>query len=385
MNIAILISNFPPGRASGSELQAQTLAARLSADHRVTVITSRDPVNLPEVEELDGYTVRRFADATALRWIEGSWRERLLSSVPRTARELRWKVVAKRTFVRQIRMITPRPDVLLCFSTETGTGGVAAGRRLRIPAVVWIRSERDYQLDSWMRRRVAIDTWARASGVCVQTAIGRAALVRELERVSSHHLPMILEKLEVIGNGVNLPERSTLPADGPVLSVGRLIPSKGMDVVIEACAKVGRPLVIAGRGPEQARLEERASALGAEVHFAGFVDRDALDKLYCSASVVVLASQLEGLPNVLLEAMAYGRPVVATACGGIPELITDGINGLLVPMGDPIALAAALDRLSAELATAIRIADAARATAEGFAWERIQSRLENSLEHWRDG
>jgi glycosyltransferase involved in cell wall biosynthesis len=90
-----------------------------------------------------------------------------------------------------------------------------------------------------------------------------------------------------------------------------------MDVVLEACAIARRPLVLAGSGPERAALEARAVALGAEVRFAGFVGREALATLYQEASVVVLAARRgEGLPNVLLEAMAHGRPVVATACAG---------------------------------------------------------------------
>lgn len=383
MNIVILVTSFPPGPASGAELQAQAWAERLSARHRVTVITGREPPSLPALESRDGYSIHRLGDAAAFRWLKGR-QLKLRSLVPEPVRHLRWKIFAGNAIARQVATIEPTPDVLLCFMTpDAGVAGVAVGRRLGIPAVVWVRSEGEYQLATWHHRRVMPDTWVRAAGVCVQSATGRLDLLRRLQEVSPTSRAVIEGKLEVIGNGVTLPEHLPLPHDGPVLSVGRLIPSKGMDVVIEACASLGRPLVIAGSGSSQPALEAQASALGAEVHFAGLVDHDRLATLYRSASVVVLASRREGMPNVILEAMAHGRPVVATPCGGIPELITDGVNGLLVPQDDPGALAAALDRLFTEPELAERLAAEARATAEGFAWESLQPKLEEALERWR--
>jgi len=99
--------------------------------------------------------------------------------------------------------------------------------------------------------------------------------------------------------------------------------------------------------------------------------------------VVVLASRREGLPNVLLEAMAHGRPVVATPVGGIPDLIQDDVNGLLVPVGDPVALASVLTRLAADPALGVRLGAAARRTAEGFDWSLVQPQLVAILERWR--
>jgi glycosyltransferase involved in cell wall biosynthesis len=166
--------------------------------------------------------------------------------------------------------------------------------------------------------------------------------------------------------------------------VGRLISDKGMDVLIDACAAAGRPLVIAGSGPERAALEARATRSGVAVRFAGFVGREALATLYRESSAVVLAARRgEGLPNVLLEAMAHGRPVVATPCAGTRDLLEDGANGWLVPAGDVGALAEALRRLHAEPAMAARLGAAGRATAERFAWEHVQPRLEAALERWR--
>jgi glycosyltransferase involved in cell wall biosynthesis len=169
-----------------------------------------------------------------------------------------------------------------------------------------------------------------------------------------------------------------------VLSVGRLIPHKGMDVAIEACAGLGRRLVVAGTGPERERLESLARTRALEAEFAGHLGRDALAAAYAGASCVVLAARAgEGLPNVLLEAMAWGRPVVATPVAGVRDLVLDGVNGLVVPPNDAAALRAALARLTGEPGLATRLGAGARRTAEGFAWERVRPRLEAVLERWR--
>lgn len=380
MNIAIFVWNFPPGPASGSEYQAQAWAERLSENHRVTVITAELP-GAPTVEMRDGFVVRRLKRLSLAKWLDGRPRTLLRSVVPQQLRGLRLTLFGQREIRRHLTAIERRPDVLLCFGTPAIIAS-SAGRRLGIPTVVWIRSEAEYQLNSRYMRRTYPKIWARADGVFVQSEIGKADLLAELQRVSPLQLAAVKDKIEVIGNGVDLPDLVPWTAGGPVLSVGRLIPAKGMDVVIEACAKVGRPLVIAGRGPERAALEDLASALCVNVRFVGFVDRDALAELYHSTSVVVLASHHEGLPNVLLEAMAHGRPVVATTVGGIPDLIADDVNGQLVPPQDPIALAAALDRLFKEPDTSARLAAAARATAEGFSWGILQHKLETALTRW---
>lgn len=365
MNIAILIGHFPPGSFGGAELQAQGWAERLSAHHQVTVITRRDPADQPARETRDGYTVVRLP----------------VSKVPV------WRTFADLASIEHaVAQLEPRPDVLLCFQTFiSGLAGTRAGKRLGIPAVVWIRGEAEYRMrDSRLFAWVSPRVWSAAAGVLVQSEANRADLLAELERVAPARVQGVRGKLSVIENGLELPESTPVPAAGPVLSVGRLIADKGMDRVIDACAASGRALVIAGDGPERAALEARARERGADVTFTGFLGRAALAARYAEASVVVLAAlRGEGLPNVLIEAMAHGRPVVATPCAGTRDLLADGANGLVVPAGDRAALTQALQRLAADPALAARMAAAGRATAERFDWRRVQPRLETALERWR--
>src|SRR5207245_603208 len=135
-----------------------------------------------------------------------------------------------------------------------------------------------------------------------------------------------------------------------VAAVGRLVPQKGFDVLLEAFARLDAPevdLLIAGDGPERRRLEalRERLGLGARVHLLGAVDRATVASLYQGARLVVCPSRWEGLPLVCLEAMASGRAVVASRVDGIPDAVGDGETGLLVQPEDPVALAGALRAL----------------------------------------
>jgi glycosyltransferase involved in cell wall biosynthesis len=140
----------------------------------------------------------------------------------------------------------------------------------------------------------------------------------------------------------------TAEGDGPlVLSVGRLARQKGIDLLVRAVARLreevpGLRLAVAGDGPEGPRLERLACELGVERRVRWLGARPEIAGLLSAADLVAVPSRSEGLPYVVLEALALGRPVVAAAVGGIPELVRDGEEGWLVPPGDVEALAAAL-------------------------------------------
>ena len=140
--------------------------------------------------------------------------------------------------------------------------------------------------------------------------------------------------------------------EGPVvLFVGRLVPVKGVDVLLQAMARVNARLAIVGTGPQEQNLRQLAVVLGVRASFFGALPHEQLRVLYapsdCLAvsSVVLSNGYADGRPTVLPEAMASGLPVVATRSGGIPDLIHDGENGLLVPPGDAEALADALNQV----------------------------------------
>jgi glycosyltransferase involved in cell wall biosynthesis len=140
-----------------------------------------------------------------------------------------------------------------------------------------------------------------------------------------------------------------------LLAVGRLVEKKGFDILIEAVASLRLPfhLRIVGEGPERERLEALicARGLAGQVTLCGAKSHEELPAEYAAAHVVVVPSVVDrsgdrdGLPNVVLEAMACGRPVVATGAGAITSVVIQGDNGMLVPERDPQALCAVLDLL----------------------------------------
>lgn len=363
MNLAFLIGRFPPGVYGGAEIQAEGWARRLADRHRITVVTRHVDLKLPALETRDGFTVRRLPVAP--------WPGlRSVLDVARTG--------------RAVAALEPRPDLLLCFQTfVSGLAGVRAQARIGVPAVVWVRGEDEYRPASATTRLISVRVWDRARGVLVQSEANRALVLQALERLAPARAARVAEKISVVPNGLDLPE-AQFERGGRVLVVGRMIRDKGVDVVLDAVAGMRGLVTVAGDGPERARLEAQALRLGLDARFEGNVARDRLERLYREAACVVLASRRgEGLPNVMLEAFGHARPVVATPISGVRDLVVDGVNGLLVPPGDVGALRAALTRLFHERGLADRLGQAARETAERFAWDRVRPALEEALERWR--
>lgn len=206
-------------------------------------------------------------------------------------------------------------------------------------------------------------------------------------------IPQSMTKNRVIPMGIYPEEFNAKPhcdikGQKIILFVGRLIPLKGTSILIKALRIIhlddsSIQLFIVGEGPEQIFLEKLASDLEVlpSVRFLGNLPRNELGMYYKNASVFVLPSitykdQSEGLGVVLLEAMASGAPVIGTDTGGIPDIIKDGINGLLVPPGDPYALADAIIRIieNPDLTNQFREAGL-KTVHERFSWEKISDQF----------
>lgn len=167
--------------------------------------------------------------------------------------------------------------------------------------------------------------------------------------------------VRVIPSGVDVPGDVGEEAAPPeVLYAGRLSPEKGVLELVEAAA--GMKLVVAGDGPLRARVP---NALG-------FVPHDELQRLYARAAVVACPSRREGFGVACLEAMAHGRPVVATDVGGLRDLVVDGETGLVVPPRDPAALRVALQLLLGDPDLRRKLGAAGRERAGShFSWEAV--------------
>lgn len=203
--------------------------------------------------------------------------------------------------------------------------------------------------------------------------------------------------VHVIHSSLNLPELSFV-RDGrlqrKLLSVGRLVPMKGFDILLDALAElrtrgIDFTCTVIGEGPERARLENQRTALGLDaiVEFPGAMAQAEVVRHMTESTLMVLPcvvapnGQSDGIPNVLMESMATGLPVVSTRISGIPELVEDGVSGRLVAPGDAIALADAVQALFDDPRHCDSLAEAGRRKVERDFDVRIEAgRL---LEHFR--
>lgn len=188
---------------------------------------------------------------------------------------------------------------------------------------------------------------ARAAFAVAISSFGRSQLCRWSDPA---HWP----RIRVVHCGIDptaFPDPAPLPAGGPhLVAIGRLAEQKGFALLIEALALAaprhpGLHLTLVGDGPLRATLQ--AQARGLPVTFAGWQDEAGVRAALAAAQALIVPSFAEGLPVVIMEAMAAGRPVIATAIAGVPELVLPGQTGWLVPAGDAGALAEAVDALAA--------------------------------------
>jgi glycosyltransferase involved in cell wall biosynthesis len=209
------------------------------------------------------------------------------------------------------------------------------------------------------------------------------ALAEKMRSIGIHS-----DKIVVLPNGVDLEffspgnqdiERQRLGLTGPVLlSAGALKTAKGHDIAIELLTRAPDvTLVVAGGGPDEDKLHSLARQLGVQhrVRFTGRIGPSDLLAYYRAADALVLMSEREGMPNVILESLACGTPVIASPVGGIPEMINKPEVGLLVRQRDVDGLEEAWHELQLDLPQA----DSVRACAKKYSWDRSIQGLKNVI------
>lgn len=191
----------------------------------------------------------------------------------------------------------------------------------------------------------------------------------------------------VVPNGVESTDAPRQTRQGglnelDVVTVSRLVPVKRVDVLLEAIALTeGVNLEIVGDGPERTRLERRAEALGLDgrVRFAGAVPHEEALRRIAAADVVALASEHEGFPHVVGEALASGTPVVAARAGAIPEMLRNGVDGFVVDPATPESFAGRLAELRADAGLLRWLSSAAREAGAGWSVRACADRVESAL------
>ena len=286
-----------------------------------------------------------------------------------------------------------RADVL--YASATYAAAAAASVVARRPLVVKLVSDPAYERASrWKLFSGTLEEFQRARPARVRLL--RAMRTTVLRRAVTIVVPSAYQaeiargwglrddRIHVLTNPAP-PPRKVAPehlASGTFVFVGRLTRAKALWIAIDAISLVPEArLVVVGDGPDRAELEQRAqsSAAADRIEFRGSRSRDDALEIVAGATAALLSSDYENLPHSAVEALSVGVPVVATAVGGVPEVVHHDRNGLLVPPGRPDELAAAILRVLDEVGLRDRLAAGAKPSVEAISSEAVYGRLESLL------
>lgn len=310
-----------------------------------------------------GHSIVPVGPSKGCGWLAGQFRD--VGFDPQTftlRRPLDWQCL--RGMIDLLRR--HRVDVVHSHEFTMAVYGAAAARWIGIPHIITMHGSQ-YVTSKW--RRQMLLRWAfRSSTTTVAVSHDtKRHLMKELSledgalRVVQNGVPVRRGDRAVVRAELGLSDQHTL-----VLAVGSLVPRKGHAVLIEALATLGAGpwmLAIAGGGAERDRLRALAESKGLAAHVTLLGHREDVPDLLAASDIFVMPSLWEGLPLALLEAMLAGKPVIASRTSGIPEAVSDGVDGLLTTPGSVAELAGVLRTVLDDPRTRERLGAAALARA----------------------
>ena len=278
-------------------------------------------------------------------------------------------------------VLTVKPDYIISFVFTTNILILLATRFLNCPLIISERNHPDYGRKTrliwyWLRRIL----YPLADHLVVQTRE-----IKEWFRLYNNSIHIIANPAKVIQESTESGPEISLPPGKRIIAMGQLSSQKGFDLLLDIFANIHRTyqewnLIILGTGPLREDLISQAGQLGIErfIHLPGMVANPFSVLKKCD--LFVLSSRYEGFPNVLLEAMASGLPVISFECPSGPgEIIQNGVNGILVPAEDTVALERALYELIENKELRDRLGNEAQKICERYATTKIMKQWERLL------
>lgn len=330
----------------GIEHRNHEIAKRLSSRHEIIVLTARLP-GTEEEEKMDGYRIvrlpSRFIGDYNPPYVNTPGVLEALESLDADVVDFHYRWAP--SYTRAMRRYNGR--WMFTFHNTYGEGSGASRMLSTINDALFCRLIHD-------RRTICVSNFVR-------------------DDLLTHGFRE--ELTDVVSLGVNMYDGATSEEDF-ILFTGRLVGTKGVRYLIEAMRSVDSRLVIMGQGPEAERLKALAKRFGVEdkVTFTGHVSEEEKVRLMSSCKIFAIPSLFESFGLAVAEAMTYGKPVVASDVGGLPEVVGDG--GILVPPRSPSDIAAALNRLLKDDDLRHDMGQRAKRHIARFSWDNIASRME---------
>jgi glycosyltransferase involved in cell wall biosynthesis len=341
----VQVNGFHYPFMGGIEHRLHHICRRLGREHEIFVLTSRLP-GTEEREEMDGYTVirlpSRFIKVYNPPYVHISGVREALKKLQPDLVDLHYRWAGSLT-----------SGVLKCSAPKVYTCHNTLGEGMGLTHYLSEMNDRMF-----LRHLNKFD-----KVICVSDFMKEEVAARKFPR----------EKLVTIYNGVDLPETATKDGDF-ILSLGRIVRLKGLNYLIKAMAHTDGHLKICGEGPERKNLEKLSHRMGLtdRIDFMGRVNECEKARMLSDCGIFVIPSIHEAYGIAAAEAMSYGKAVVASNTGGLPEVVGDA--GLLVPPQDEKALASAIGKLNGDGERRRELGRAARERMRAFSWDEMAKR-----------
>lgn len=360
MKIAIIVSLFPPKWLAGTEIATFNIAKHLTKrGHEVHIITSLDE-GFPKQSIEQGFYVHRIR----------------VSKVPFMGIISFW---TKTTFA----ITKIRPDIIHSQTLTNGMPGLMAKIILKKPFIAWGRGLDVYQTGLFTRPLLRL-VMHNADAIIALSE----DMKKEMQRTYNRNIFMIpngvdSERFRDISRDMMRHKLQKDVGEKLIIFIGRFRPEKGVQYLIDAMYIIRKKtqltrLILVGEGPEEANLRELAQKLNLQscIDFIGKIPIENVPCYLAASDVFVLPSLSEGMPNVVLEAMAAGLPIVATKVGGLPEIIKNGENGFLVEPKNAEQISEKVSLILMDSRLRETLSRNNRENSKNFNWDNIAQKLE---------
>jgi len=362
MKIAFYTCHFPPDSMGGAQMQSHRLSDALGRRNEVIVFVRDYKGNKRKVEKVGNYTIirRKVTRFPVLRSIFDYFNSLFI-----------------------IFKSKDSIDVFLSFHSQLSSLIIITAKLLfQIKTAISPRGEEDFDFKSH-KKLLQKFLFKNSNSILIQSDNIKSNFLEKISNeFNSIDFNKIKNKIYLFPNGIDVcVNHHEIKIKNNLIYVGRLIDYKGVEYLIAAVKLLTEncKLIIVGDGPDRKRLEKLAE--GSNIEFTGTLTFEEISKLLLASKIFILPSLTENLPNVILEALSFGLPVISTPVGAIPEIIKNGKNGYLVEKENPEQIYEKIKLILENKELYFRLATGAMKSVSVFSWDYLLPKLEKQLQN----